>query len=161
MSEETTAVIAALTQLGAPFRLFQHEGSLRSLAQAAAERDQRPEQVVRSLLFRLNQGEYVMVLAAGPGQLSWRRLREYFGQSRLTMASRAGVLQVTGYELGAVAPFGLPGAVPIYLDQSVLAETEISLGSGRRGLALIMMVSDLVSALGEPPVVDFIEKDDV
>ena len=46
------------------FRLFQHAGPVRSLEQAAAERGQQPEQVVRSILFRLaDAGE-------GPGRPS-------------------------------------------------------------------------------------------
>ena len=64
-------VAAALAALNIPHRVFRHSGPVHSLAQAAAERNQRPEQVVRSILFRLSEGRYTMVLVAGPAQVSW------------------------------------------------------------------------------------------
>jgi prolyl-tRNA editing enzyme YbaK/EbsC (Cys-tRNA(Pro) deacylase) len=96
-----------------------------------------------------------MVLVAGPDQIGWKTLRQQTGQSRLTMASEAEVLAVTGYRVGAVAPFGLPRPVQIYIDASVLAEPEISIGSGLRGTAIILTSADLARALPEAVVGDF------
>jgi Cys-tRNA(Pro) deacylase len=141
-------VSLALDQLEVPHQVFVHEGPVASLEQAAAERNQRPEQVVRSIVFRLAKGEYLMVLMAGPAQISWSALRAYLGRSRLTTAKREEVLQVTGYELGAVAPFGLPNPMRVLVDESVLAQEELSLGSGVRGTAVIMHSADLLPALG-------------
>ena len=101
-------VAAILADLGIPHRTFTHPGPVHSLEQAAAERGQAPGQIVRSILFRLGEGEYAMVLIAGPGQISWKALRTAFNRSRLTMADKDEVLDVTGYPIGAVAPFGLP-----------------------------------------------------
>jgi len=60
---------------------------------------------------------------------------------------------VTGYELGAVAPFGLPGPLRVLVDQSVLAEEEISIGSGERGVTVILSSQELMKALGDVEVV--------
>jgi Cys-tRNA(Pro)/Cys-tRNA(Cys) deacylase len=153
MSEPAPPPVSiALTGLDIPHRVFRHPGLVHSLEQAAEERGQRTEQVVRSILFRLAKGEYAMVLMAGPDQISWRALRAHFGQSRLTMASREEVLQVTGYELGAVAPFGLPVPVPIVIDESVLAQDEISIGSGVRGTTIFLKPDDLLQGLPSPTV---------
>jgi Cys-tRNA(Pro)/Cys-tRNA(Cys) deacylase len=140
-------VSLALTALGVPHRVFTHAGPVTSLEQAAAERGQRPEQVVRSILFRLGQDRFAMVLVAGPGQVDWRALRRQVGQPRLTMAREEEVLAVTGYPIGAVSPFGLPQALPVYLDDSVLAAEEISIGSGVRGTTIIFRSADLHAAL--------------
>jgi prolyl-tRNA editing enzyme YbaK/EbsC (Cys-tRNA(Pro) deacylase) len=152
MNQQQPPVGLALDVLGVPHQIFRHDGPISSLEQAAEERNQRPEQVVRSILFRLSKGEYFMVLMAGPAQISWSALRAYLGRSRLTTASREEVLQVTGYQLGAVAPFGLPTetrtGLRILIDESVLAQEEISLGSGVRGTAIIMKSADLLPALG-------------
>ncbi|MCI0649371.1 MAG: YbaK/EbsC family protein [Chloroflexi bacterium] len=145
--KDSTPVTRALEAAGVPYRFFRHPGPVHSLEQAAEERGQRPEQVVRSIVFRLAQDEYVMVLMAGPGQISWRALRSYLGQSRLTTASREEVLQVTGYELGAVSPFGLPAGMRVLVDESVLAEEEVSIGSGERGATVILRREDLRRAL--------------
>ena len=143
---ETNAT-RALDALGIPYRLFQHAGKVESLEQAAAERGQRPAQVVRSILFRRGEGEYVMALVAGPAQISWPALRRHLGQNRLSMASPEEVLAVTGSPIGAVSPLGLPAPLPILVDHSVLAETELSLGSGVRGLAIVLRQADLLRAL--------------
>jgi len=129
-----------------PFRLFHHPGPIHSLAQAAQERGQSPDQVVRSILFRLEEGKFAMVLIAGDRQISWPVLRKHLGQSRLTLASQEEVLAATGYQLGAVSPFGLPQPIPILVDESIFAQEEISLGSGVRGTAVILRTNDLLRA---------------
>jgi prolyl-tRNA editing enzyme YbaK/EbsC (Cys-tRNA(Pro) deacylase) len=96
-----------------------------------------------------------MVLVAGPEQVSWRTLRSYLGQSRLTMASQKEVFQATGYQLGAVSPFGLPAPIPILVDESVLVPEEVSIGSGERGTTVILRRADLMRALGDVPVGTF------
>ena len=147
-----------LDSLGIPYTFFEHSGpTVGSLEQAAAERGQRPEQVVRSILFRLGEGQFCLVLAAGPRQVSWPALRRHLGQRRLTMATPEEVLQVTGYKIGAVSPFGLPQPVQVLVDRSVLAgDAGVSLGSGRRGLALMMQSADVLRALPGAEVGDFL-----
>jgi len=147
----------ALEKLGIPHSIFRHPGQVSSLEQAARERSQRPEQVVRSILFRLGEEQYLLALVAGSAQISWKELRRYLGQSRLTMASEEEVLKVTGYQVGAVSPFGLLQDVRVLMDPSVLNETEISIGSGIRGIAIILKSEDLRRALGAAEVVELLE----
>jgi Cys-tRNA(Pro) deacylase len=147
--ERITPVGAELHARGIPFREFRHPGPISSLEQAAQERGQRPEQVVRSILFRLARDEYLMVLVAGPSQVDWKALRRLVGQSRLTMASADEVREVTGYEIGAVSPFALPRPLRVLLDESVSRETEVSIGSGERGTTVILNTADLLRALGD------------
>ena len=152
--QKTPPVSQALTAIGIPHTVFRHEGNLSSLEQAAEERNQEPGQVVRSLLFRESKGSYLIVLVAGPDQIDWKKLRQHLGTSRVTMASRSEVLQVTGYELGAVAPFGLPQPIPILVDPSVLEQAEISMGSGIRNVAIILSSNDLLRALPDAEIVE-------
>ena len=147
----------ALEKLGIPHSVFRHAGRVASLEQAAQERGQRPGQVVRSILFRLGEGEFALALIAGPAQISWKRLRQHFGRSRLTMASEDEVLKVTGYRVGTVSPFGLPGPVRVLVDPGVLKEEEISIGSGVPNTGIILKSSDLISSLPETEIVQLIE----
>ena len=146
---EQTPVSKALSALGLPHTLFRHPGPVASLEQAARERGQLPGQVIRSLVFRLGAGDFVMVLMAGPAQVPWPALRSYLGQSRVSMATEAEVLAATGYRLGAVSPFGLPAPLRILADENVFAPEEISIGSGERGVTVILKSADLRRALGE------------
>jgi Cys-tRNA(Pro)/Cys-tRNA(Cys) deacylase len=95
-----------------------------------------------------------MVLMAGPQQIDWKALRHYLGEKRLTMASEAEMLRITGYPRGAVAPFGLPQPIRILADESIFKHDEISIGSGVRGTTIIMSQADLQAALGEVEIVN-------
>lgn len=148
-----TPVSQALVQLNIPHREFRHPGPVRSLELAAAERGQQPKQVIRSILFRLSADEFVMVLMAGPQQIDWKALRNYLGEKRLTTASEEEVRRITGYERGAVAPFGLPSPLRILADESIFTPEELSLGSGVRGTTIILSSADLRRGLGDIEIV--------
>ncbi len=150
---EATPAGAALMKRGIPHRTFRHAGTVDSLEQAARERNQLPEQVVRSLVFRTAVDQFIMILVAGAGQVSWKRLREHLGQSRLTLATPAEVLQATGYRIGTVSPFGLPHPIRILVDQSVLRQHEVSIGSGEAGAGIMILAVDLLGALPEAETV--------
>ena len=156
-SSEGTPVTRALDSLDIPYRFFRHPGKVNSLEQAADERGQEPWQIIRSIVFRVSQYEFVMVLVAGPAQISWPTLRAYLGQSRLTMAKEDEILAATGYPIGAVSPFGLPNPMRILVDRSVIQDGEVSIGSGVRYTTVILDGADLMRALGEVETADFVK----
>jgi Cys-tRNA(Pro)/Cys-tRNA(Cys) deacylase len=147
----------ALDELGIPHRIFRHETPVDSFEQAAADRNQRPEQIVRSILFQVRPDEFVMVLMAGREQVDWRSLRRLVGRSRVRMATEDEVLKVTGYRVGTVSPFGMKRQVRVLIDSSVLKEQEISIGSGIRNTAIILKSTDLRRALGEAELISLVE----
>ncbi len=120
----STPVTRLLDDLGVPYRTFTHPGAVHSLEQAAAERGQRPEQVIRTAL------------------------RKYLGVSRMSMASEEEVLAATGAPRGAVSPFGLPAPLRILADESIFTAEEVSIGSGLRGTTVILAQADLQRLLG-------------
>ena len=78
----------ALDQMGLPYRLFEHAHPPESFEQAAQEHGQSAGQIVRSIVFRLAERQFIMVLVAGPGQISWKRLRAALGIARISMPAR-------------------------------------------------------------------------
>lgn len=150
----------ALDSLGIPHRVFRHEKPVTSFEEAASARNQRPEQIVRSILFQVRPGEYVMVLMAGRDQVDWKKLRGIVKRSRVRMATEEEVLEVTGYQIGTVSPFGMKNQVRVMLDASVLREEEISIGSGVRNTAIIMKSEDVRKALGDVEIVELGENTD-
>lgn len=153
---DTTIVSQYLVSIDIPHRVFRHPGPIESLEQAARERGQSAGQVVRSIVFRISRDEYIMVLVAGPAQISWSSLRRYLGLSRLTMASKEEVFKETGFETGAVSPFALPKQMRILVDEAVFQPTEISIGSGERGTTIIMSREALIEALGKVEIGNFV-----
>jgi len=154
----STPVTRLLDAHGIPYRFFIHPRPVHSLAQAARERGQRPDQIIRSILFRLSRGGFVMVLVAGEKQVDWHALRRHLGTSRISMATENEVLQVTGYPIGAVSPFGTLQPVRLLMDEGILKEEELSIGSGARYTTVILRRDDLLRALGEVEVGEFAVK---
>lgn len=146
--------IQHLRDLGVEFKLFVHTAPVASLEQAARERGQTPDQIVRSILFRLSPGEYALALMPGPRQISWKALRKHFNTNRLTLADEKEVLQVTGFEIGAVNPFGLPQPMRILIDRTLLHLETVSIGSGIRGTGVILSTAALLDALPQHELVD-------
>ncbi|HSV86656.1 MAG TPA: YbaK/EbsC family protein [Levilinea sp.] len=153
-----TPVAQYLHQHRIPYRIFVHPGPVRSLEQAARKRAQLPEQVTRSILFRLSENKFVMLLISDPRLVSWKALRRYHGQSRLTMTSDAERLAVTGYRRGAVEPFGLSSPLRNLVDASLRPQVEVSTGCSVHGTAIILSTSDLLRALPAVEIADFGEK---
>ena len=73
------------------------------------------------------------------------------------MATEDEVLEVTGYRVGTVSPFGMARPVKVMIDVSVLKEEEISIGSGVRNTAVIMNSVDLQRALADAEIVSLME----
>jgi Cys-tRNA(Pro)/Cys-tRNA(Cys) deacylase len=151
----STPATQALDLLSIPYHIFEHLNPPESLEKAARERGQTPDQIIRSLLFRYGKVNFFLALVAGPGQLSWRKLRVHLGVSRISMATETEVLTVTGCAVGTVSPLGLPQPTRILADISVFRPQEVSLGSGVRGLAIIMKSADLRRVLGTIEVGQF------
>jgi len=143
-----------LRRLGIPYRLFRHDHPVRSLEQAASERGMDADQIVRSLVFRLQDNSFILVLMPGAGQVAWGKLRHYLGVSRITTARSDEVFQVTGYRPGTVSPFGLATSLRLLADERLRLQNEISLGAGIRDAGLIMDSHDLLEALS-PELGDF------
>jgi prolyl-tRNA editing enzyme YbaK/EbsC (Cys-tRNA(Pro) deacylase) len=150
----TTPATRALDALSIPYRLHTHEAPVRSLEQAARERGLAPGQIVRSLVFRLEEGSFIMVLVAGPARVSWPRLRRYLQVSRLTTASLDEVLQATGYRPGTVSPYGLPQPMRLLADRGLLGPAVLSLGAGVANTGVILAREDLLRTLS-PEIGDF------
>ena len=155
----STPVTRYLDEHGIPYRFFKHHGEVRSLEQAARERGQRVDQIIRSIVFRLSTGGFVMVLVPGEKQVSWHALRRFLDTSRISRATEAEVLKVTGYPLGAVSPFGTRELLRILVDRGTLQDEEISIGSGVRYTTIIMQRKDFIQALGQVDVGDFAEQE--
>ena len=94
----------ALDLLGIPYRLFKYSHPPKSFEEATRQRGQTTGQIVRRIVFRLAEGQFIMVLMAGPGQISWKRLRAALGIARISKASEVEVLAATGFVRGAVTP---------------------------------------------------------
>jgi Cys-tRNA(Pro) deacylase len=138
--------VAALDASGLPYRLIEH-GPVRSLAEAAEARGVEPADVVKTLVVRRGDGDYLFVLVPGDRAISWPKLRALLGVSRLSMPDAAAALEATGYERGTITPFGATTAWPVVADER-LAGRQVTLGAGAHGVAVAVDADAMVSTLG-------------
>jgi Cys-tRNA(Pro)/Cys-tRNA(Cys) deacylase len=144
---DTTPVTLDLDRRRIPYQLHLHPGPIRSLEQAAQERGLLPDQIIRSLVFRLEGEVFIMVLMPGPKRVSWPKLRHHLGISRLTTASEDEVEAITGYQTGAVSPFGILQPIRKLADWRICENETISIGAGIRNAGVIMTRDDLIQAI--------------
>jgi len=138
--------IDALESAGIAYRVIRH-GPVRSLAEAAKARGVEPADVVKTMVVRRGDGDFVFVLVPGDRSISWPKLRALLGVSRLSMPDAALAREVTGYERGTITPFGSTTAWPVITDERVLGR-EITLGAGEHGVAVAVRAEDVLAMLG-------------
>jgi Cys-tRNA(Pro) deacylase len=121
-------------------------GPVRSLAEAARARGVAPTDVVKTLVVRRGSGDFLFVLVPGDRVISWPKLRELMGVSRLSMPDAEVAKQATGYERGTITPLGSVRPWPVIADER-LHGREITLGAGEHGLALAVDADEILQAL--------------
>ena len=144
MSGETRALVA-LQELGIEHRVTRH-GPVRSLEEAAAARGIDPRDLVKTIVVRRGDDDYVFVLVPGDREFSWPKLRALLGVSRLSMPDAATAKAVTGYERGTITPFGSTPAWPVIADEAIVGRT-ISMGGGAHGVGVTVAADDVIASL--------------
>ena len=142
MSEQ--AALAALEESGVAYRLLRH-GPVRSLAEAAEARGVPPAAVVKTLVVRRGDDDYLFVLVPGDRTISWPKLRAVVGERRLSMPDAEQAREATGYERGTITPFGSVRSWPVIADERVTGE--ITLGGGAHGVAVAVDAQSALNAL--------------
>ena len=92
------------------------------------------ERLLKSLVVRRGDEDYVFVLVPGDRQIDWKKLRKHLGVSRLSLPDRDEAKRVTGYDPGTITPFGAATAWPVVLDASAATSGVVTLGAGARGV---------------------------
>lgn len=147
-----TPATRALAASGIEHEITAH-GPVRSLEEAATARGLEPRQVLKTIVVRRGEDDFLFVLVPGDRQISWPKLREHLGVSRLSMPDKTKARDVTGYERGTITPFGSlrsPSGEPwpVIADALIASrEGPVSIGAGAHGLAATVHPAQLVEEL--------------
>ena len=145
LGDEDTPSIVAARAAGLEFTVTRH-GQVGSLEEAAAARGVRPVDIVKSLVVRRGEDDFLFVLVPGDRQFSWKKLRALLGTNRVSMPDAAIAKEVTGYERGTITPFGSTHPWPVVADADIAGRT-VSLGGGAHGVAMTALADDIVRVL--------------
>jgi Cys-tRNA(Pro) deacylase len=137
--------LAAMTATGIEMRIVRH-GRVSSLAEAAVARGVETCDVIKTIVTRRGDDDYVFVLVPGDRTISWPKLRSLLGVNRLSMPDAATAFEATGYERGTITPFGSSTAWPVIADERMLGRT-VAFGAGGHGVAAVLSADDVIRLL--------------
>jgi Cys-tRNA(Pro) deacylase len=141
-----TPAVHAVVAAGVPHRVVVIEPA-RS-AEEAAERQGIPlAALLRTIVVRRGDDDYLFVLVPAGRRFDWPKLRTHLGVSRLSLPDADEARDVTGYVRYTITPFGSTRAWPVIADAAMLGQPVIAIGGGAPGVNLHIAPADLVSAL--------------
>jgi prolyl-tRNA editing enzyme YbaK/EbsC (Cys-tRNA(Pro) deacylase) len=145
------SVRAFFKDLGLDVPILVTTETTATVATAAAAHGVAPGQIAKTLAFRLQDGRVILVVAAGDVRIDHGKFKATFGRGKMLPADE--VVQLTGHPVGGVCPFGLATPLPVHLDASLRAYTEMLPAAGSIDSAVRISV-DLMARLTQGTWVD-------
>jgi Cys-tRNA(Pro)/Cys-tRNA(Cys) deacylase len=117
-----------------------------SLEEAAALLGLSASQVIKTLVVKRHDGDFLFALVPGDRQISWAKLRAVVGVNKLQLPHASVALEATGYERGTIVPLGSSTPWPVYADSRVAGR--VALGAGEHGVSALVDSDQLIAGLG-------------
>ena len=147
-----TPAIEAASAASVPFRVVRTDRP-GSAEEAARLQGIPTGALLRTIVVRRGENDYLFVLVPAGRRFDWPRLREHLGVRRLTLPDADEARAATGYERYTITPFGATGDWPVIVDAAATAYDVVSVGGGAFGVNLHIAPADLVAAF-DATVVD-------
>jgi len=117
-------------------------------ARIAADAIGLPHEIVlKSLVFRADDGSFLFALIGADGNVSTRSLGRATGHKHVKAAAPRDAERVTGYRVGGISPLGSRHTLPVVLDGAAAAHRLLVLNAGARGTLVRLAASDLIRTL--------------
>jgi Cys-tRNA(Pro) deacylase len=146
-NDPPTPAIDAVAATGIAHRVV-HTESAGSAEEAAQLQGIPLAALLRTIVVRRGEDDYLLVLVPAGRRFDWPKLRGHLGVSRLSLPDADEARDVTGYERYTITPFGATRAWPGVADAAILDQPVVSIGGGARGVNIHLAPADLVSATG-------------
>ena len=146
---ETAATPAtlAISASGVAHRVVTTEPA-GSAAESAALQGIPLGALLRTIVVRRGEDDYLFVLVPAGRRFDWPKLRAHLGVTRLSLPDADEAQRVTGYVRYTITPFGSTTAWPVIADAAIASQPVVAIGGGARGVNLHLAPDDLVTALG-------------
>jgi Cys-tRNA(Pro) deacylase len=131
-----------------PYDYVDHGGTAESARQLGVDE----HAVVKTLVMQDDKAQPLVVLMHGDRQVSTKNLARAIGVKSVEPCKPEVAQRHSGYLVGGTSPFGLRKAMPVFVEQSVLALPKIHINGGRRGFLVGIEPSVLTARLGARPV---------
>ena len=119
-----------------------------SVEEAAELRQVPVAAVLKTIVVRRGEDDYVFVLVPGDRAIEWGALRRHLGVRRLSLPDAEHARAVTGYERGTITPLGATHPWPVVADARIGTLERVSIGGGDHGLSVLIGAGELIAHLG-------------
>jgi Cys-tRNA(Pro)/Cys-tRNA(Cys) deacylase len=147
-----TPAILAVRELGVEHRIVVTEPA-SSAEESAAWQGIALEALLRTIVVRRGEDDYLFVLVPAGRRFDWPKLRAHLGVTRMSLPDADEAQRATGYVRYTITPFGSTRTWPVIADAAILAQPVVAIGGGARGVNLHLAPADLVRVL-DAAVVD-------
>ena len=131
-----------------PYEYVEHGGAEESSRQLGVPL----HAVVKTLVMQDERAQPLIVLMHGDKQVSTKNLARQIGAKSVEPCKPEVAQRHSGYLVGGTSPFGTRKAMPVYVEETVLALPAICINGGRRGYLVGIAPSVLTQLLGAKPV---------
>jgi len=143
----TTLGIQRLRELGVDYEILTYRYDRMGARIAADALDLPHEEVLKSLVFRADEG-FLFVLVSGNANVSTRKVGRLTGHKHVEAASPRDAERVTGYRVGGISPLGARTDLPVILDEETAVRPSLVINAGRRGTLVRLATDDLIRITG-------------
>ena len=144
-----TNAARCLDRLKIDYKLVEYEIDESDLsAESVARKVSLPlEQVFKTLVARGDKTGVLMACIPGNAELDLKTIATVSGNKKVEMVHVKEIQQLTGYIRGGVSPIGAKKYYPIFLDESAMRFSLISISAGTRGSQIFISPGDLIRVL--------------
>ncbi|MFC2106031.1 YbaK/EbsC family protein [Candidatus Bipolaricaulota bacterium] len=100
--------------------------------------------MVKSLVFRADDGSFLFALLGGDANVSPRNLGRALGHKHVEAAAPRDAERMTGYQVGGISPLGSRNTLPVLLDTLTAQHEQLIINAGGRGTLVRLATSDLI-----------------
>lgn len=130
---------------------FEHEPVFTS-EEAAKIRDENMSDGAKSLVL-IGDDSPLLVVVPGDKKVDFKKVKSYLNISNLRMATPDEVKDITGIEIGAIAPVGKAMGLDSYYDNAFMFKDKVAFNAGRHEISIVMKTEDLLK-VEDPKIFD-------
>lgn len=131
-----------------PYDYEEHGGTTVSARELGVDE----HHVVKTLVMQDDAAKPLIVLMHGDCKVSTKNLARNIGCKSVEPCKPEVASRHSGYMIGGTSPFGTKKAMPVYVEDSILALETIYINGGRRGYLVGIAPRVLVDLLQAKPV---------
>jgi Cys-tRNA(Pro) deacylase len=137
-----------------PYEYLEHGGAQHSAQVLGFD----PFMVVKTLIMQDQDAKPLVVLMHGNRKVSTKNLARQIGAKSVQPCLPEVAHKHSGYLVGGTSPFATRKAMPVFIEETILALPRILINGGRRGYLVRIDPQVCVQALAAKPVVCALEE---